>query len=193
MNRMALACTLAVVVLTMAALAQDPGTAAAPAEEVPARFAAPAAAPAAAAAAAGEAPTAVPTAPVRPRLAAAALRRRIETEVIAPLTKVSVDASMFSRVRLPRRSYELRMPEEEVPAPDEGASPRIAFEILERARHGGDPQARVQGRIDAFTGRIELALPRAQGVAPEDWRPAEEVLGVLGVRRGVTAESAATK
>ncbi len=195
MNRMAVACGLAVAGLTVAAFVNHVQSAPLPgAEAPPPRSEVPplpenpvaflADVEAAAPAAAGREPAPATRVPV-PTVDYKALQARIEREIVTPLRKRFLDRKNFSRVRLPEPdlSLHLRAPtrrERRGPTPT-----HVEFEIEQasgRLSRGSRSRVMVYGRVETATGRIEMALPASRSKATKHpWEPASKTLARLGV------------
>jgi len=177
MNRLALACTITLLLLTVAAFVDHVRH-----RDLPGRVPPPVEPPVAASSGMDVIPTRPPEAPP-PRVDFAAVRARVETEVLEPLRTRRLGASSFSRVRLPDPLVELEM-EDTVRPPREDGRPFVMFRVLERrGRRPEEAEGRLlaTGRVDASTLAIELAPGAADGSAFEDL---EAGLVRLGVRAG---------
>ncbi len=190
MNRMALATSLAVVLVTLAAFVNHVQTRPLPGEEAPPmteRL------PVLMPLAAVEAPTprAAESKPKPPALTTAkraAIEARVRKEIVSPLQKSRFNHRRFSRVMLPVRNLKLKMEDYAIHAPKEDAPEFVLFELQEvdELRTRVDKKARVlaHGRVQVATGTIELSvLRRGKQSTTRDWQPAVKALPRLGLLR----------
>ena len=186
MNRMALATSVAVVLLTLAAFVNHVQTRPRPGEEPPPM---PVLVPLAAveAPAAGT-PEATPAPAALTVAKHAAIEARVRKEIVRPLQESRFSLRQFSRVRLPVRNLKLEMEKYRIRAPKEDAPEFVLFELREvderRARADVTPPVLAYGRVQVATGALELSVFRSgKRKATRDWQPAAKALPRLGLRR----------